>query len=210
MNRAGWSRGRVGLSLLAAVGVVSGLVGCAPALAVGDSRARDAARSGADRLAKAADDSRPRYVLASDLAYEYAQPNSAWRRSPGIDARLSADAISWEGQTRDPDGARFVMRISTHVSSGGLNQSSGDWSGCFAFRAYPFFAWKETSVREVSCPPGTPTPPPSRYLHQLCPPIPPSGSQRCSPPRQRAISQPSWRPRSPTARCAPTQSAART
>ncbi|MFP3464032.1 hypothetical protein [Leifsonia sp. SIMBA_070] len=160
-SREGWSRGRVGWALLAAVVLVTGLAGCVPAFATPDGRAHDAARSGADRLAKAVDDSRPRNVLASDLAYEYAQPGSRWQQAPGTNETLSAEAISWEGQTRDPGGAYFVLRISAHADGGGWGRSSGDWSGCFAFRAHAFFAWQATSVREVVCPPGTPTAPPS-------------------------------------------------
>lgn len=157
----GWSRGRGGWALIAAVVLVTGVAGCTPAFTAGDGRAHDAARRGADRLAKAIDDSRPRNVLASDLAYRYTQSDAQWQRAPGTDSTLSAEAISWEGKTRDPGGASFVLRISAHADGGGWGRSSGDWSGCFAFRAHVFFHWKRTSVREVTCPAGAATPPPS-------------------------------------------------
>ncbi|MEN0084383.1 MAG: hypothetical protein AAGC66_06425 [Leifsonia sp.] len=160
-SREGRSRGRGGWALVAAMVFAVALSGCTPAFAAGDDRARDAAESGADRLAKMIDDSRPRNVLAADLAYQYTQPGSSWQRAPGTDTTMSAEAISWQGETRDPAGAYFVLRITAHADGGGWGRSDGDWSGCFAFRAHAFFAWKATSVRQVTCPSGTPTPPPS-------------------------------------------------
>ncbi|MGA1838535.1 hypothetical protein VD659_16580 [Herbiconiux sp. 11R-BC] len=141
----------------------------------GDDRARDAARATARQIAADIDDSRPRNVLASDLAYLH---SDASRVAPATDDaaasgegdHLRITALSWDGMTRDDDGARFVLEIAVHQASftsgsfGGESVEAGDWTGCFAFRVRPFFAWTPTTADETRCPEGdgsSPTPPPS-------------------------------------------------
>jgi hypothetical protein len=158
----------VAAMLLSAVALTSA-AGCARLLGPrsGEDVAHDAARAEADRIAEAIDDSRPRNVLASDFAYRYSDVSgSGGRLDPDTDAQLAVEAVSWEGMTRDSGGARFVLRISAHTegrssSFGGESWGEGDWSGCFAFRAYAFFEWRRTSVDGVGCPDAVPSPPPS-------------------------------------------------
>ncbi|MFF9562252.1 hypothetical protein ACF1AJ_02770 [Leifsonia sp. NPDC014704] len=162
-------------TLVAAVLLTSALAACAAPLRVGsdetgDSIARDAARQEAERIAETIDDSRPRNVLASDLAYRY---SDSYRASSGAaptvtadDVELSVQAMSWKGMTRDPGGARITLRITAHAPSrsASLAQkgwSEGDWSGCFAFRVRPFFQWSTTKPKSVICPPAPASPPPT-------------------------------------------------
>lgn len=178
MGRMGASRRTVS-ALLAVVllggGLLASATGCAGLTGPrsGEDVAHDAARAEADRIAEAIDDSRPRNVLASDFAYRYSDiSGSGGRMDPGNNAELAVDAVSWEGMTRDTGGARFVLRISAHAQArsstfGAAGWGEGDWSGCFAYRAYAFFEWRRTSVDTVGCPEAVPSPPPS--------PAPPPG-----------------------------------
>lgn len=161
-------------AVLAAILLASALAACAgrPGERTGDTVAQDAARQEAARIAEAIDDSRPRNVLASDLAYRY---SDSYRESSGAaptvtadDVELSVQAMSWKGMTRDLGGARFVLRISAHAPSrsgslGRMGWAEGDWSGCFAFRVRPFFQWSATKPKNVICP-SAPASPPSSPL----------------------------------------------
>ncbi len=129
----------------------------------GDDRARDAARATATQIAADIDDSRPRHVLASDLAYLHSDasrlpPATDDATASGEGDRLRITALSWDGMTRDDDGARFVLEIAVHKASfssgsfGGESSDAGDWTGCFAFRVRPFFAWTRTTADETRCP----------------------------------------------------------
>ncbi|ERK69768.1 hypothetical protein [Leifsonia aquatica] len=158
-------------AVLLSTALVTGLSGCVGPLGStnGDARAHDAARHEADRVAAAIDDARPRNVLASDFAYSYSDASDSWSSSRvgEFTSDLTSEAIAWDGMTRDPGGARFVLRISAHVpahsssSFGGASWSEGVWSGCYAFQVFAFFEWRPTGVDEVGCLPSPPSPPPS-------------------------------------------------
>lgn len=133
----------------------------------GDDVAHDAARGHAEGIATAIDESRPTNVLASDFAYLYSdRPGESGRDSAGYPAELVTEAMSWDGMTRDGEGARFVLRITAHVEArssgvGGESWSAGDWAGCFGYEVHAFFEWRTTRARERPCPPGSVTPPPT-------------------------------------------------
>ncbi|MGD8194193.1 hypothetical protein ACEXQB_006815 [Herbiconiux sp. P18] len=157
---------RAGLLVLgAAVTVLS--AGCSLIFAEpsGDDVARDAVAAEATRIATEIDDSRPRNVLASDFAYRYSSQGSDVAVTGS--ARIGAEALSWDGMTRDEDGARFVLRITAHVeaqngaSFGSGNHEAGDASDCNAFRVFAFFEWTPTTADRVSCPEAPAMPPPS-------------------------------------------------
>lgn len=159
-------------TVAAAVLLASALAACAGPSDVrtGDAVAQNAARHEAERIAAAIDDSRPRNVLASDLAYRYSDPSrESSGEAPAVpadDVELSVQAMSWKGMTRDLGGARFTLRITAHAPSrsGSVARKGwpeGDWSGCFAFRVRPFFQWSATKPKSVICPPAPASPPPT-------------------------------------------------
>lgn len=158
-------RYRTAITVAAAMVAATALCSCTSLLGQTspDDIAHDSARKGAERLATEIDDARIRNVLASDLASQYSDPGgSSWQRASGTGAELTAEPVSWDGMTRDAGGARFVLRINAHVDGGGWGRPSGDWSGCFAFRAFAFFAYRDTTADEVTCPPTASSPPSAR------------------------------------------------
>lgn len=162
-------RRALGALLLAALGLA--LAGCAVqpfGPRDGDDVAHDAARERADAIATTIDDSRPRNVLASDFAYRYSRTDGSGLSggSPEHPAELTAEAVTWDGMTRDDHGARFVLRITARVESrsagvGAASWSAGEWTGCFGYEVHAFFEWRTTTAHEQGCPEASPTPPPA-------------------------------------------------
>ncbi|MFB2582430.1 hypothetical protein ACEXQD_14370 [Herbiconiux sp. P15] len=162
-----WVR-RAGLMVIAAATTV-GMSGCSLLFMgpSGDDVARDTVAEEAARIATDIDESRPRNVLASDFAYRYSSVSSS-ATTGNVGDRVSVEALSWSGMTRDDGGARFVLRITAHVAAsngasfgGGGSHEEGDASDCYAFRVRAFFEWTPTTANRVPCPDPPSTPPPS-------------------------------------------------
>jgi hypothetical protein len=166
MVRSKASRLAVTGALLAGALVLSG---CSLVAPTGDDRARAVVDSTARGIAAAIDEERPRNVLASEFAYRYSEagtPDDLSDTTLGSDT-TTIEALEWNGMTRDDDGARFVLRISAHLSAHSSNSlgdpgyAEGDATACFAFRVFAFYAWTPTTADAVECPTTPATPPPS-------------------------------------------------
>lgn len=172
------SRAQRPIVMAGLIAITIALCGCSALLGSnnGVDRAREEAHNTASEIATAINGARLRNVLASDLAYRYSDASNA----PAIDDsgvtnaqrsdHTTVTALSWDGMTRDDNGARLVLQIAVHKAvfrSGtltGPSYSAGDWSGCFAYTVRAFFDRKPASAHQVDCPEdnGSPViPPPS-------------------------------------------------
>lgn len=141
---------RLGVVLLA----VLLLTGCAPQ---GD---RDAAALAERVIIGIGDDITPPYPTpqpAQDLAaWAVADP-----RLPGdVVADYTVEALSWQGHSGDPEGARIVIRVSVHIPTQssttkfGPIQPEGDATRCWQLTIFGFHDYDSLQQTEVDCPAG--------------------------------------------------------